>query len=133
VAQFAYPNRRTQALNRRRAVLVATAAVALAARTAEAVASPPLDTRAAFSIDSYAPTPDSASIGGRASFDLSLPGLRTSLQASVEGGGTDAAEDPFAVAQRGQSWTGSQTRLTTAWTPLSGASLKIDLASSDIR
>lgn len=82
-------------MNRLRAVLFATVAVALAARAAEAVASPPPDTRAAFSIDSDAPTPDSASIGGRASLDLSLPGLRTSLQTSVEGGGTDAAENPL--------------------------------------
>ena len=122
MARFAYPFRRSKTLSAWRLGLLAAVAVAPAAHAAQSETT-------AFSIDSYAPTPDAASVGGRASLNLQLQGLQTSLQTTVEGGGTDVASDPFGAAQWGQSWTGSRTALTTTWTPFDGASLELALTS----
>jgi hypothetical protein len=84
--------------------------------------------RGDFSIDAYTPS-STDTVGGRASLDLNLSSLQTSVQASVEGGGVQTADDPFAMAQRGQSWTGSQARLTTVWTPGPAASVEFDLTN----
>lgn len=120
LTQASHPARWSRALNVGRLALCAAVLSAPAARAS---------VLGGVAIDSYAPTPDPSSVGGRASLDLNLAGLQTSVQAAVEGGGAAVATDPFApAASDGQSWTGNHAKLTTVWTPTPGARLEIEVS-----
>ena len=117
---FALAMRRSKAVRAWRLGLLAAVLAAPAAWASEG---------GGLSIDGYAPSPDPSSVGDRATFVFEAPGLQSSLEATVEGGGAQVTPDALTASAVGQSWTGGRTALTTTWTPLDGASVELDLAN----